>query len=72
LQLSGLDRLCPAYVFWIRAFTCMSVTPAVPYMSTGLAGYSVDPRISRGARKLTRTARVKKKMHRIILELIAI
>ena len=31
------------------------------YLLTGLAGCSVDPRISRGARKLTRTPRVKKK-----------
>jgi len=31
---------------------CMHVTPAVPYMSTGLAGCSVSPEISRGVRKL--------------------
>ena len=30
----------------------MSVNPVVPYLLTGLAGYSVDPGISRGARKL--------------------
>jgi len=42
----------------------MSVTPVVFYIFTGLAGYSVDPvnpRISRGARKLARTPRVIKK-----------
>jgi len=39
----------------------MSVTPAVPYMSTGLAGCSVGPGISRGARKLIRIPRVIKK-----------
>jgi hypothetical protein len=40
---------------------CMSVTPAVPYLSTKLAGCSVDPGNSRGARKLARTPRVIKK-----------
>jgi hypothetical protein len=39
---------------------CIPVTPAVPYMPTGLAGCSVGPRISRGARKLARTPRVIK------------
>jgi hypothetical protein len=39
----------------------MSVTPAVPYMRTGLAGCSVDPGISHDARKLTRTPQVIKK-----------
>jgi hypothetical protein len=39
----------------------MSVIPAVFYLPTGLAGCSVDPGISCGARKLTRTPRVKKK-----------
>jgi hypothetical protein len=38
----------------------MSVIPAVPYLSTGLAGCSVSPGISRGARKLARTPRVIK------------
>ena len=33
----------------------MPVTPAVPYLLTGLAGCSVGREISRGARKLTRT-----------------
>jgi len=33
----------------------------VPYMSTGLAGCSVGPGISRGARKLARTPRIIKK-----------
>jgi len=40
---------------------CMSVIPAVFYLSTGLAGCSVDPGISHGACKLTRTLRVIKK-----------
>jgi len=35
--------------------------PAVPYMLTGLAGCSVSPGISCGARKLVRTSRVTKK-----------
>jgi len=39
----------------------MSVTPALFYLPAGLAGCSVDPGISCGARKLTRTPRVKKK-----------
>jgi hypothetical protein len=42
----------------------MSVTPAVPYMRTGLAGCSVDPGISHDARKLTRTPQVIKKKKR--------
>jgi hypothetical protein len=37
------------------------VTPVVPYLPTGLAGCSVGPRISCGARKLARTLRVIKK-----------
>jgi len=43
----------------------MSVTTVVPYMSTGLAGSSVDPGISCGAYKLARISRVikKKKIH---------
>ena len=36
------------------------VTPAVPYLSTGLAGCSVGPRISCAARKLARIPRVIK------------
>jgi hypothetical protein len=39
----------------------MSVTPVVPYLFTGLAGCSVDPGISRGARKLVQIPRVIKK-----------
>jgi hypothetical protein len=39
----------------------MSVTPAVFYLSTELVGCSVDPGTNRGARKLTRTSRIKKK-----------
>jgi hypothetical protein len=39
----------------------MFVIPAVPYLSIGLAGYSVNLEISRDARELTRTPRVIKK-----------
>jgi hypothetical protein len=39
----------------------MSVTLTVSYLFTGLAGCLVSPRISRGARKLTRTLQVLKK-----------
>jgi hypothetical protein len=39
----------------------MLVTPAVPYLSTGLAGCPVEPGNSRGARKLDRTPRIIKK-----------
>jgi len=46
---------------YVRTFVCMFVIPALLYLSTGLAGYSVGPRISRGARKLTRTPQVIKK-----------
>jgi hypothetical protein len=41
---------------------CTSVTPAVSYMLTGLAGCSVSPGISCCARKLVRTPQVKKKL----------
>jgi len=61
LQFSDLGRLCFAYVSWVRAFACMSVIPAVYYMSTGLAGCLMGPKISRSVRKLTRTSRVIKK-----------
>jgi len=50
-----------ASVTWVRASTCTPVTPAVSYLPTGLAGCSVGPGISCGARKLTRTLRVTKK-----------
>ena len=40
---------------------CTPVISAVSYLSIGLAGCSVDPRISYGARKLARTPRFKKK-----------
>jgi hypothetical protein len=42
-------------------FLCTPVTPVVSYLSTGLAGCSVDQGNSRGARKLTRTPGVIKK-----------
>jgi hypothetical protein len=45
-------------------FVCTPVTPAVLYLLTGLAGCSVDPGISRGARKLAQTPRVIKKRRR--------
>ena len=40
---------------------CMSVTPAVSYLPTRLAGCSVGPEISCGACKLARTPRITKK-----------
>jgi len=39
----------------------MLVIPAVSYLPTELAGCSVNPGISCGARKLARTPRIKKK-----------
>jgi len=48
-------------VTWVRASTCASVTPVVSYLSIRLAGCSVDPGISYGARKLVRTSWLKKK-----------
>jgi hypothetical protein len=48
-------------VTWVRVSACTPVIPAVFYLSTGLAGCSVDPGISCSARKLARTPRVKKK-----------
>jgi hypothetical protein len=61
---------CFFFCIRIRSSLCMPVTLAVPYLPTGLAGCSVDPGISRGARKLTRTPRViKKKMEYIKLKI---
>ena len=54
-----------ASVTWVRASTCTPVTPAVSYLPTGLAGCSVGPGISCGARKLTRTLQVTKKKKRL-------
>ena len=45
----------------------MSVILVVSYLFTGFAGCSVNPGISCGARKLTRTPRVKKKEKKIVL-----
>jgi len=62
-------------VTWVRVSACTPVTPAVFYLSTGLAGCSVGPGISCGARKLARTPRVtkkKKKVHESSLILIMI
>jgi hypothetical protein len=50
LSVSGLD-----------SFLCISVIFAVFYLFIRLVGCSVGPRISRGARKLTRTLQVIKK-----------
>jgi len=50
-----------ASVTWVRASACTPVIPAVSYLPTGLAGCSVGPGISCGARKLARTPRVTKK-----------
>jgi len=50
-----------ASVTWVRVLACTSVTPAVSYLSIRLAGCSVGPRISCGARKLARTPRVTQK-----------
>jgi len=50
-----------ASVTWVRASAYMSVTPAVSYLTTRLAGYSMGPGISCGVRKLARTPRVIKK-----------
>jgi hypothetical protein len=51
---------------WLTGETCLAPVPssalhmhachpALPYLSTGLAGCSVDPGNNRGARKLART-----------------
>lgn len=50
------------FVFWVRASVCIPVTSMVFYLSTGLAGCLMDPRISCGAFKLARTSRFKKKI----------
>jgi hypothetical protein len=46
----------------------MLVTPAVSYLFIELAGCSVDPEISRGARKLARTPGLSKKIKRTALK----
>ena len=55
----------PSLIF----FLYQSVTPTMPYLSTGLAGCLVDPGISCGAYKLTRTPRVIKKKKKVSVEL---
>ena len=55
--LAGMG-LVPFLCTQVRSSLCMSVTPAVLYLPTGLAECSVVPRISRGARKLAQTPRV--------------
>jgi hypothetical protein len=45
----------------------MLVIPAMLYLPTRLAGYSVDPEISRSTRKLTRTSQVIKKQKKSII-----
>ena len=52
----------------VRTFVCTFVIPALPYLPTGLAGYSVGSGISRGARKLTRTPQVIKKKKKLIFQ----
>jgi len=49
------------FVTWVRASAWMSVTSAVSYLFTKLAGCSVSPGISCGTCKLVRTPRVTKK-----------
>jgi hypothetical protein len=44
----------------------MAVNPVVSYLSTRFAGYSVDPKNSRGARKLTQTSRIIRKKKKVI------
>jgi hypothetical protein len=51
------------------SLACTSVTPAMSYLSTGLTGCLVGPRISRSARKLARTPRVIKKKKKDTLAL---
>ena len=53
-----------ASVIWGRVSACTPVTPAVSYLSIGLAGCSVGPGINCGACKLVRTPRVIKKKKR--------
>jgi hypothetical protein len=45
----------------VRPFMCTLVTLTVPYLSTGLAGCSVNLGNNRDARKLARIPQVKKK-----------
>jgi len=65
-------RLVPFLCTRVQVSLCTPVTPAVPYMLTGLAGYSVGPEISCGARKLARIPRVKKKKKQSLTKLINI
>jgi hypothetical protein len=55
----------------VRSSLCILVTPAVPYMSTGLAGCLVGPRISCGTHKVVRTLRIIKKKERQLVALFA-
>jgi len=50
------------FIYFGFEFYYMLVILTVFYMFNKLAGYSVDPRISRGARKLARTLRIIKKI----------
>jgi len=52
-------------ITWVRALACMLITLVMSYLSAGLAGCSVGPGISCGARKLVRTPRVTKKKKKI-------
>jgi hypothetical protein len=51
----------PASAFWVQVLMYMSVILMVFYLSTGLAGCSMNPGINHGARKLTRIPRIIKK-----------
>jgi len=53
--------LVPFLCTKVQSSLCTPVTPAVPYMLTGLTACSVGPGISCGERKLARTPRVTKK-----------
>ena len=57
-------KACFATVPSSILYVHLPVTPAVPYLPTGLAGCSVGPGLSCGARKLARTPRVIKKEKR--------
>jgi len=52
------EETCFFLYTWVRFSLCMSVTPAVLYMSTRLAGCLVGPGISCGAHKLAWTSQV--------------
>ena len=68
---SGAGEFIPSCLYWV--LLCgMFVTPAVPYMLTGLAGCSVGRGINRGARKLTRTPTLIQKKKKNLLDMLVI